>query len=94
VPPAPLAVPGERKAPPRVRKPSPHSDQCLTVQGLISSTKAPKSLKHDLLVDLVSDGLAIMRSERMRVGGRMKLVSRVKITKAGRQALAEPASKD
>jgi hypothetical protein len=30
VPSAPQAVPDERKAPPRVRKPSPHSDQCLT----------------------------------------------------------------
>jgi hypothetical protein len=32
--------------------------------------------KVDLLVDLVCDGLAIMRSERMRVGGRMIVVSR------------------
>jgi TPR repeat protein len=50
--------------------------------------------KIDLLIDLVCDRLAIMRSERMRVSGRMIVVSRMKITKAGRQALAGPASND
>jgi hypothetical protein len=40
-----------------------------------------------MLADLVRAGLASVMSERMRAGGRVVLVVRVRITDAGRRAL-------
>jgi hypothetical protein len=47
-----------------------------------------------LLVELVRDGLATAHAERVRAGKRAIKVTRMRITDAGRRALAGPASKD
>jgi hypothetical protein len=43
----------------------------------------------DMLVELVKVGLATTKRERMVAGGRQTDVARVRITEAGRQALAK-----
>jgi hypothetical protein len=42
-----------------------------------------------LLVELVRSGLATATAERMRAGGKLMEVAVVRITEAGRRALAE-----
>jgi hypothetical protein len=43
----------------------------------------------DLVVELINAGFATAQSERMHAGGRQTDVSRVRITEAGRRALAK-----
>jgi hypothetical protein len=47
----------------------------------------------DMMVDLVNAGLATAQTERMVAGNRPMEVTRVKITDAGRRALAESAKR-
>jgi hypothetical protein len=46
----------------------------------------------DMLLDLLKAGLATTKRERMVDGGRQTDVARVRITEAGRRALAKAAS--
>jgi hypothetical protein len=56
-----------------------------TIEMLIENGFAP-----ELLSDLVSDGLATMQGDTVKVGGRAIEVIRVRITDAGRSAIEEP----
>jgi hypothetical protein len=56
-----------------------------TIEMLIENGFAP-----ELLSDLVSDGLATMQGDTVKVGGRAIEVIRVQITDAGRSAIEEP----
>jgi hypothetical protein len=51
-------------------------------------------LSIDMMVELVNGGLAIVTTERVVAGGRTIEVARVRITRAGRRALADKLPKE
>jgi hypothetical protein len=76
------------------RKPSLNADRRRALallagspDGCTEAVMLAHGFKLDLLVELVRDGLATTKPERMRVGGREIAVTRVRITEAGRRAL-------
>jgi hypothetical protein len=58
--------------------------------GRTEAVMMAHGFKLDLLVELVHDGLATARAERMRVGGREIEVTSMQITETGRRALERP----
>jgi hypothetical protein len=58
------------------------------LRGCTGATLLARGFKVDMLADLVRDGLATAHRETMRAGGRKIKVARVRITDAGRRALA------
>jgi hypothetical protein len=60
--------------------------------GCTEALMLAHGFKLDLLIDMVRDGLATAHNDHMRAGGREIEVTRVRITDAGRRALAGPAS--
>jgi hypothetical protein len=77
------------------RKPGLSADRRRALQvlaGFPDGTTEAVMLAHGftvaLLAELVREGLATAHEDRVRAGGRMMRVTRVKITEAGRQALA------
>jgi hypothetical protein len=88
---------------PRIANSTAAGPRSLPVAGCWScshprQTAAPEALligygfAIDLLVDLIRAGLARATSERVRAGRETIEVARVKITEAGRRALAASAS--
>jgi len=56
--------------------------------GATEAILVAHGLTIDLLVELVRAGLATAKAERVMAGGRSMQVTRVRITEAGRRALA------
>jgi hypothetical protein len=57
-------------------------------EGLPKELLAAHGFKIERLTALVRDGLAIAQSETVRAGGRRPEITRLRITDAGRRALA------
>jgi hypothetical protein len=56
--------------------------------GCTEAVLLAHGLSRELLVDLIDDGFATASAERVRAGGREIEVTRVRITVAGRRAIA------
>jgi hypothetical protein len=59
-------------------------------EGATDALLQAYGLKLDILISIVSAGLATATPERALAGGKPVDVTRVRITDAGRRALAEP----
>ena len=80
----------------RARKGTPEADRRRALELLAASRDGPTGavmLAHGftvpLMVELVRAGLATAKAERMTAGGRTIKVATVRITEAGRRALAD-----
>jgi hypothetical protein len=58
------------------------------LRGCTAATLLAHGFRFNMLADLVRDGLASAVPERVRAGGKEIVVARVRITDAGRNALA------
>ena len=81
------------RRPHRYRRPNPDRRRALELragsrEGCTKAMMRAHGFSIDMLVELVKVGLATTKRERMVAGGRQTDVARVRITEAGRQALA------
>jgi hypothetical protein len=81
------------RRPHRYRRPNPDRRRALELlaesqKGCTKAMMRAHGFSIDMLVELVKAGLATTKRERMIAGGRQIDVARVRITEAGRQALA------
>jgi len=82
------------RGPHRYRRPNPDRRRALELlagsrEGCTKAMMRAHGFSIDMLVELVKVGLATTKRERMVAGGRQTDVARVRITEAGRQALAK-----
>ena len=82
------------RRPHRYRRPNPDRRRALELlagsrEGCSKAMMRAHGFSIDMLVELVKVGLATTKRERMVAGGRQTDVARVRITEAGRQALAK-----
>jgi hypothetical protein len=82
------------RRPHRYRRPNPDRRRALELlagsrEGCTKAMMRAHGFSIDMLVELVKVGLATTKRERMVAGGRQTDVARVRITEAGRQALAK-----
>jgi hypothetical protein len=76
------------------RRPNPDRRRALELlaasrKGCTKALMRAHGLSIDMLLDLLKAGLATTKRERMVAGGRQTDVARVRITEAGREALAK-----
>jgi hypothetical protein len=82
------------RRPHRYRRPNPDRRRALELlagsrEGCTKAMMRAHGFSIDMLVELVKVGLATTKRERMVASGRQTDVARVRITEAGRQALAK-----
>ena len=82
------------RRPHRYRRPNPDRRRALELlagsrEGCTKAMMRAHGFSIDMLVELVKVGLATTKRERIVAGGRQTDVARVRITEAGRQALAK-----
>jgi len=82
------------RRPHRYRRPNPDRRRALELLagsrgGCTKAMMRAHGFSIDMLVELVKVGLATTKRERIVAGGRQTDVARVRITEAGRQALAK-----
>jgi hypothetical protein len=82
------------RRPHRYRRPNPDRRRALELlagsrEGCSKAMMRAHGFSIDMLVELVKVGLATTKRERMVAGGRQTDGARVRITEAGRQALAK-----
>jgi len=82
------------RGPHRYRRPNPDRRRALELlagsrDGYTKAILRAHGFSMDMMVELVKVGLATTKRERMVAGGRQTDVARVRITEAGRQALAK-----
>jgi hypothetical protein len=87
------------RRPHRYRRPNPDRRRALELlagsrEGCSKAMMRAHGFSIDMLVELVKVGLATTKRERMVAGGRQTDGARVRITEAGRQALAKMSDKN